>query len=588
MMKMTSKIRTDILSFLDTIETFSNNEELEDSFLNSLSKTSKSILIYYGIKDTLSIPSEITIKKIDEDIGVDVGLKIENEGLILSDWIYEEQIRPKKYLFYFYMVKSCFLLYYKKDFKEFDHIMINIILLLLIKELENISSIKNVFLVNIIANFFPEEIAGVSYQLWLSLLNLLVSNDISSKNVFDFYSNIEDISVQNKVKSFSNWVTNQTVKVEDVIAPIYVNWKLVEIIELLLKLGYEESTSRKISKTLKVDPRTIRSHFRGLTSSFNTFWRAVINFQKMNLHNYFINIELKDKKSIETLSKKLLENPYLKSLFQGENEDTNILYSPTFICPHLVRDNLSKELSNYKKKDLINNYSIQLVRRKIHYGTITSYPYKNTINNFESFIYENDENLRKCLFADEKRDFSSEFKDSKSSLDYNLLFFLSVLNGRFLTKGSYSVRINELEKLYEKNNLQNSTLDSKIDFLSQIEIRSRRRDVLSFSPFMLNFNRLGSDILIIDIPMPEYSQEKKLAEVIEKLRVFSFLGQMNVYTSIVLTIPGANHQHPIRNVIEKVFNDSNIFPSFYTIKIIKSKFIPYHELYDYDTDSWKV
>ena len=77
--------------------------------------------------------------------------------------------------------------------------MINIISLLLIKELENISSINNIFLISITAKIFPEEIAGESYQLWSSLLNLLFSNDISSKNVFDFYSNIEDIPVQNKV-----------------------------------------------------------------------------------------------------------------------------------------------------------------------------------------------------------------------------------------------------------------------------------------------------------------------------------------------------------------------------------------------------
>ena len=77
-------------------------------------------------------------------------------------------------------------------------------------------------------------------------------------------------------------------------------------------------------------------------------------------------------------------------------------------------------------------------------------------------------------------------------------------------------------------------------------------------------------------------------DIIEQLRVFSFFGQMNVYDSIILTIPGANAQHPIRNTIETLFNKSGIFPTFYTIKIMKSKFIPYHELYDYDKESWKV
>ncbi len=585
---MSSIIKKEILKFLEKIETNEEPDVIQTFFHKAVSALLKNVADYYGIIIDNDFSFEIRVEDIDEENCTDIGLKFRDNILILSKWALDSATRTRKFFLYFFLIKSCFLIIFKRKFSDFDQSLINILSYLFIKEIEKISSISNVLFIRINSKIFPDEIANSSYQLWQSLLNLLFSMDIPSKSLFDYYSNVDDPSSEKRVSSFSNWVTNLTVKIDDVIAPIYINWKLINVLDQLLKYGFEGGTTKQISRNLEVNQSTVRKYFEGLTSTFYTFWRAVFNFQKLNLHNYYVKVSLKETKNIDIIADKISENPYLKSLFSGETEQSTILYSATLLCPHTSSDNLARLLSRYKDKNLIDDYSIQLVRRKIHYGTVTSYPYKNTIENFNSFVNGEQENLRKYLFADEKRDFSTEFEYYSESLDYNLLYFLSLLKGRYLVRANYTVWVNELSKLYEKNKLSDSIISEKMDFLNQIEIRARRRDLLSYSLFMLNFNRRGSDILNVEIPLLDFSKEKEINDIIEQLRVFSFFGQMNVYDSIILTIPGANAQHPIRNTIETLFNKSGIFPTFYTIKIMKSKFIPYHELYDYDKESWKV
>jgi len=588
-MIMSSIIKKEILKFLEKIETNEESDAIQSIFHKTVSDILNNVAEYYGITLDIDLSFKIRVEDIKEENCTDIGLKFKDNTLILSKWILDITIRTKKFFFYFFLIKSCFLIIFQRKFTDFDHSIINILSYLFIKEIEKLSSLNNVFFIFINSKIFPDEIADRSYQLWQSLLNLLFSSNKSSKTLFDYYSNPDDASSDKRVSSFSNWVTDLTVKTEDVLAPIYINWKLINALDQLLKYGYDGGTTKNISKMLEVNQSTVRTYFEGLTSTFNTFWRASINFQKLNLHNYYVKVSLKGKKNTEIIAEKIFDNPYLKSLFSGESEQSSILYSTTLTCPHTSSDNLASLLSKYKNKDLIDDYSIQLIRRKIHYGTVTSYPYKNTIKNFESFISEEEEeNLKKYIFADEKRDFSTEFEYYSDLLDYNLLNFLSLLKGRYLIRANYTVWINELTKLYTKNDLSNSTLNEKIDFLNQIDIRARRRDFLSYSLFMLNFNRQRSAILNVDIPLLDYSKEKEIDNIIEKLRVFSFLGQMNIYDSIILTIPGANAQHPIRNTIETLFNKSDIFPTFYTIKMMKSRFIPYHELYDFDKEFWKI
>ncbi|MHA1462607.1 MAG: hypothetical protein ACTSQ0_06025, partial [Candidatus Heimdallarchaeota archaeon] len=71
-------------------------------------------------------------------------------------------------------------------------------------------------------------------------------------------------------------------------------------------------------------------------------------------------------------------------------------------------------------------------------------------------------------------------------------------------------------------------------------------------------------------------------------RVFSFMGQINLYDRYVFQIPGISHTHPIREIIEEELNKFGLAPNFYTIRLQKSRFVPLQELYDYEDQKWKL
>ena len=584
---MASDIRKVIMNFHNDNRIFSV-DNFEDSFLKTLNGFSSYIQKKYRLKTTSRL-KKISIENITEDISVDIGVKYSND-LVLSEWLFNEPPRSKNSFLYFALVKSFFLHYFDRNYAEFDHAVLNILTFLLIKEIENITSVNNVFLSYITPKLFPLEIAGVNSQLWHSLLNLLYTKNIESKMIFDFYSKLNNESEQNHTQRFANFVTDLTVKIEDVIAPINMNWKLVNVLEALLENGFEKSLSTDIGKKLGIFNTTIRKYYDGLISSFNTFWRGIVNFQKLNLHNYSIQVFAESKDNLEMVTNKILENPYVKNSYFASNNDTNLFYSPNLISPHIVSDNFNKLLLNYKEKKIIDDFAIQMIRRKRIFGTVTSYPFQNTPDDFKSFLYKKNSHLKKHVLSDEKRDFSSNFEFDPYPLDYNLLYFLSLIKGRYLVKGNFAVWVSKLNKLYEKNNHQNSTQSSQVQFLNQLESRALRRNLLSYSLFMTNFVRRGSDILLIklDLPLGNKAKEELIEEKVQQLRIFSVMLDINLYDSKILTIPTLNHQHPVKDLIEQFFNKVDIYPEFYTANLHSSKFVPYHDLYDYEKEFWKV
>jgi hypothetical protein len=141
-------------------------------------------------------------------------------------------------------------------------------------------------------------------------------------------------------------------------------------------------------------------------------------------------------------------------------------------------------------------------------------------------------------------------------------------------------------ELYEKNNIPLSDVKVQTDFLNQIEIRARKRKILSYSLFMRSFAPRSSNVFIFEIQTLNYS-EKVISDTIEKLRVFSFLGQFTIADRLIFMIPGISHKHEISNMIQQIIENAGLEMNCYTININDSRFVPLHNLYDYNTQKWK-
>ncbi|HUU77078.1 MAG TPA: hypothetical protein VMX55_01945, partial [candidate division Zixibacteria bacterium] len=390
-----------------------------------------------------------------------------------------------------------------------------------------------------------------------------------------------------KVKLFSDWVIKKTISVEVVISPIYTNLKLIDLIETLLKLGYEKSTTSLIAKKYKVSQKTITKRFKALNESYSTYWISNIKYEELNLHNYFFTITI-NKDINQKLIQMLTEIPYLNTLFQGFDDNSVKLYSPAFVCPHIIGEQLREKLRKMKNKKLITDYCIQLIREKFQYYSITNFPYNPTVETFKRLISSDDEYLRKYCFYHQKRSSTIPTKDKPIKLDYNMLYFLSIIIGKYLLQARYAVRINEFEKFYKENNISHTDVKAQTDLLYQNEFRAKKKDLLSFSLYMRNITVRGQEVLIFEIPTVENKSQEEINEIIKKLQVFSFLGQINLYDRYVFQIPGVSHTHPIRKVIQEILEQEGIPVSFYTIKLLKSKYVPLQDLYDYHQEKWKI
>jgi hypothetical protein len=53
-------------------------------------------------------------------------------------------------------------------------------------------------------------------------------------------------------------------------------------------------------------------------------------------------------------------------------------------------------------------------------------------------------------------------------------------------------------------------------------------------------------------------------------------------------LPGISHEHPVKNMIYETLKKEGIEPIFYTINLAKSRFVPLHDLFNYDEQKWKI
>jgi len=533
----------------------------------------------------------ISLGRVKKDYGVRFAIKRTQDSITIGDWLFDLQVQAQSYLLYFIIVKESILHFVQKEITDVDELIINIISILWIKDLINVTTFDHPAIGSIGSRIYSTDIAGFSYSYWNSLLMLLFSKGITFKQLFDKYQEIiknTNLTEEEIGKQFSKWVIEKTVREEDVIAPIYLNSKLINLVETLVDLGYENGSTSAIAKKLKTHQNTVRNYFKDLMSTYSTFWLANIDFARLNLHNYFLKIEMENDKSSQKLLDYIGKLPYLKKLYQGYSGNSYIIYSPSLTCPHLFSEILNNKLRSFKDKGNIKDYNLQLIRERLMYGTVTNYPYNPTINLFEKLMNKDDSYLTKFTFSHEKRDFSMVFDDDPVTFDYNQLYFLSLIKGKFLLKARYSVWVNELTNFYQKNNIPLDDVIPQTDLLNQLEIRARKKGILNYTIFMRNFTPTGTNIMVFELLSDTIAKEKELTELLDKLRVFSFMGQMTLYDRIVLTLPGTSHDHPIKNVIKQVIDSSNIDSNFYTIKIYKSIFNPLHELFDFEDRKWKI
>ena len=145
-----------------------------------------------------------------------------------------------------------------------------------------------------------------------------------------------------------------------------------------------------------------------------------------------------------------------------------------------------------------------------------------------------------------------------------------------------------MNNLCRLNNIDPTDITAQSKILNDLEARAKNKDLLDYSLYMRNFTLRGASVLITEIPTSDFTNEDELNEIIDSLRVFSFFAKLKLYGKVILTLPGISHEHPIKSVIQETLENKGLNAVFYSVKLNQSKFVPLHELYDYDEQKWKI
>jgi hypothetical protein len=308
----------------------------------------------------------------------------------------------------------------------------------------------------------------------------------------------------------------------------------------------------------------------------------------LKLHNYFLKIIIKNEEIFDMIYNLVWKIPYNKSLYIGEYDNKKIIYCPSFICPHLVAEQLNSKLTKLLDNGELYEYNLQIIRERFHYGAITTKQIAPTLDYFRKSLENKkyEKSLHPYIFAHEKEDFSMEFDDRDRLLDYNLLYFLSILRGKYLLKHGINTITAELPKLYKLNNIPIHDTYAKSIFLAKIELRAKKRGILSYAFFMRSYAPRARDVLIIELPIIDIQNSTSISDTVKRVQKFSFLGQIVISDRIIFTIPGINHKHPISDIIKNVITKQKLDSTFYTISLNERRVVALHDLYDYDSQKW--
>jgi hypothetical protein len=560
-------------------------QELLNETINSISEEIS--------QKPISAERNISIGDVDEELGVRYGIKRTDNDIIIGKWIFNLRTSTLSNILVFIIVKESFIHFFKTPLIDVFETMINFLAILWVKKYFGIKNFENPLLVTINRCIYPETISGKDFYHFYSLINLLFRKNIDFILVLDKIKEIQKGSELNATKianDISKWIYISTIKDEDVIAPIIVNRNLVSILDYLIENGYDSKIS-DIAKTLNKHVNSIRHSIRQISVYYLAFWQANINYEKLKLHNYFLKISLDKSTNVEQLKDRLLEIPFLKSIYTGYSSEENILYSPQFIAPHIIAESLESQLIKFEKEKKIKDFTFQLIGERLRYSAISISRSKllkePTLDTFKKLLKEDQSELqlKKYTFLHQIRD-NSPFIDGITSLDFNLLYFLSFLRQKYILGGRYGGWVHELPKFYEINNISSTNVEEIVNFLSQIEVRARRRNILSFSLYMRPPSRFSPDVLVFETPLIE--SKKELNDITNKLQIFSRLAQLTLHNRLVFVLPGISHEHPVKDIIDKVLSKDGIDSTFYTINLAKNRFVPLHNLFNYDEQKWKI
>jgi DNA-binding Lrp family transcriptional regulator len=520
------------------------------------------------------------------------GVERTEKKIIFGEWL--NQIKPeytKRDLWGAVIVREAFSFFFDEGYLfnaigQLTNIFLNILAISYEQEnkseaigMRAISSIKNRLRLSDI-----DENKQLLLKIW-SVLDEIIKQNITSDLVLNTYVNFlkrypkEDIDIEEIIDDFSLYLSSSS---EEIAAPIYLKEIQTRITRKLVEKGYRTSAI-EIANELGINQATVSRHLKRLDSRFYAKWRAIINWEKIGLHDYEVIIRFDERKkgNMEILIEELLNIKYIYIIYKGQNNKYNYLFA-SMRCPHIISNNLENKLKKYKNRNLIKSFDVKQIIKSQNKITIINERIKPTIENYQAIIEGKIPIERITLWE------TSNFKDSKTEKidDKNTLYFLSIIKSNSIVSFSlFGCWLKETEKLLlENNNDMNNNVEST-NFLNKLETVVMEKNLLDYYLLLAKSN-IASNYLFIVFMKPDNGED--FQEFIENISIFGTINIRESFNDVLLIVHGPKYNDDLVKLLKKKSQEKGIESEIFSVIVNSWRFIPYHDLYSFKNKKWLI
>jgi hypothetical protein len=543
--------------------------------------------------------SELTIKIGDApEYGSKYGVNRNDKEIIYGSWL--ENLKPKYYkvnLVEFLIIResiACFIdedLLFDVDINLAQYILNISALAYMRKKHESRSfetrliNIRNRVL--IIGENLKEEEKFFLAKLQ-SLSSIIISQQITYQHLFETFlhfldeTSLSEIDEGEILDYIYRYMSNIP---EEIIAPIRLKKNTLQVVEKVIKLGFD-ATAKKISSILGRDHATIFREFNRIASRYKAYLKVHKNYHKLGLHFYYILIQLsKDKEDNFTRAlNELNKDRYVGLIFEGENKSSRYIFSIT-LCPHFVSDSLGNKFENFLKNKVITSFEIKPIRNRIFMTSFIEDRFEPSIENYGKLL--NEEITCTKLKTWDDNNFQKAPPMRFTEKEDNLLRAMSIYRSHSLVNPqSYRGFSAQMKKFAEDNNVNVNELDDYLGFMNVLRNQLLENNLIDFRLELTVTYLAIADQLIIKVNCNP--DDEKVQTLMNKLSIFSSIFFIVYHDGIIIKIIGLNNGHEITNLIEDLLINNELEFETFTVNQKPLKYIPFNELYHYKGNKWAL
>ncbi|NHJ49223.1 MAG: hypothetical protein FK733_15650 [Asgard group archaeon] len=507
------------------------------------------------------------------DIDIAFGAIHDDDSIIIANWVFNLKVKEREPVLDFLVAKECFRLFLEFDIKsdnnyyDFSEIFLNVITLQWLVMEDKIAGLSDAKKMDIFKRCGFKDRDYYSLKDFTSTIFFTYRYETNPLLIFKQYEFLlkeainKDIANEDIFKRMKEWFDRQF-ELEEVALPIFITERHFNVINELIEIG-SKASAKMIGSKLDLSYNVINIDFKRLYDKYLVYWAQNFFLPKLGLYPYYFRITLPDESQFETLLKILiLYKDNMDYLLTGKSDEGFIVTS-NINCSHFVHQELNFQLEKLLKKKTIKNYFFSMQRRKritasfsidekLEYDQGT---YNNLLNNPSKYNY------KKVVLLDELYD-TSYVKKRKSTIDENVLLYLSILKGRHLGKAHYLFNPVELIlKLCEINNVNTQDNTAFMYFINQLDMRCRRLKLLNYY-LNVNAQQIAKAFYLELIVNPN---DKVSKEIIHKLEIFANISILEFIDRTLIIFPSNNNDRLLHDSLLSMLDNLELNYKMYSL-----------------------